>query len=72
MGKKIPVEYQQYIIGGYSSHADQPFARLSRRPTLLITLKKFFVTHGELKSSSFLVQRLSIYLGIGAVATAYG
>ena len=71
MGEKIPVEAEIEKIGGYSSHADLNgllgFAAKSGD-----TLEKSFVTHGELKSSSFLVQRLRDYLGIGAVAPVYG
>src|SRR3989344_688541 len=71
MGEKIPVETEIEKIGGYSSHADLngllEFAAKSAD-----TLEKVFVTHGELKSSSFLAQRLRDYLGIDAVAPAYG
>ena len=58
-------------IGGYSSHADLN-GLLGFAAQSADSLEKVFVTHGELKSSSFLVQRLRDYLGIGAVAPAYG
>ena len=71
MGEKIPVEAEIEKIGGYSSHADinglLGFAAKSAD-----TLEKVFITHGELKSSSFLAQRLRDYLGVAAVAPAYG
>ena len=71
MGEKIPVEAEIEKIGGYSSHADinglLGFAAKSAD-----TLEKVFITHGELKSSSFLAQRLRDYLGVAAVAPTYG
>ncbi len=71
MGEKIPVEAQIEKIGGYSSHADLngllEFAAKSSD-----TLEKVFVTHGELKSSSFFVQRLRDHLGVDAIAPKYG
>ena len=71
MGEKIPVEAEIENIGGYSSHADLN-GLLGFAAQSADSLEKVFVTHGELKSSSFLVQRLRDYLGIGAVAPAYG
>jgi len=71
MGEKIPVEAEIEKIGGYSSHADinglLGFAAKSAD-----SLEKVFITHGELKSSSFLAQRLRDYLGIDAIAPTYG
>lgn len=71
MGEKIPVEAEIEKIGGYSSHADLN-GLLGFAAKSADTLEKVFVTHGELRSSSFLVQRLKDYLGIGAVAPTYG
>ena len=71
MGEKIPVEAEIEKIGGYSSHADLN-GLLGFSAKSADTLEKVFVTHGELKSSSFLAQRLRDYLGISAVAPAYG
>lgn len=71
MGEKIPVEAEIEKIGGYSSHADLN-GLLGFAAKSADTLEKVFVTHGELKSSSFLVQRLRDYLGISAVAPTYG
>ena len=71
MGEKIPVEAQIEKIGGYSSHADLN-GLLGFAAKSADTLEKVFVTHGELKSSSFLAQRLRDYLGIDAVAPTYG
>ncbi|KKU06514.1 MAG: hypothetical protein UX11_C0035G0009, partial [Candidatus Collierbacteria bacterium GW2011_GWC2_45_40] len=71
MGEKIPVEAEIEKIGGYSSHADLN-GLLGFAAKSADTLEKVFVTHGELKSSSFLAQRLRDYLGIDAVAPTYG
>jgi len=71
MGEKIPVEAQIEKIGGYSSHADLN-GLLGFAAKSADTLEKVFVTHGELKSSLFLAQRLRDYLGVVAVAPAYG
>ena len=71
MGEKISVEAQIEKIGGYSSHADLN-GLLGFAAKSADTLEKVFVTHGELKSSSFLVQRLRDYLGVSAVAPTYG
>ena len=71
MGEKIPVEAEIEKIGGYSSHADLN-GLLGFAAKSADTLEKVFVTHGELKSSSFLAQRLRDYLGVDAIAPAYG
>ena len=71
MGEKILVEAEIEKIGGYSSHADLN-GLLGFVAKSADTLEKVFVTHGELKSSSFLAQRLRDYLGVAAVAPAYG
>lgn len=71
MGEKIPVEAEIEKIGGYSSHADLN-GLLGFAAKSADTLEKVFVTHGELRSSSFLVQRLRDYLGVSAVAPTYG
>ena len=71
MGEKIPVEAEIEKIGGYSSHADLN-GLLGFAAKSADTLEKVFVTHGELKSSSFLAQRLRDYLGVDAVAPTYG
>lgn len=71
MGEKIPVEAEIEKIGGYSSHADLN-GLLGFAAKSADTLEKVFVTHGELKSSSFFVQRLRDYLGVNAAAPAYG
>ena len=71
MGEKISVEAEIEKIGGYSSHADLN-GLLGFAAKSADTLEKVFVTHGELKSSSFLVQRLRDYLGVSAVAPRYG
>jgi len=71
MGEKIPVEAQIEKIGGYSSHADLN-GLLGFAAKSADSLEKVFVTHGELKSSSFLAQRLRDYLGVVAIAPAYG
>ncbi|KKU06569.1 MAG: hypothetical protein UX11_C0033G0003 [Candidatus Collierbacteria bacterium GW2011_GWC2_45_40] len=71
MGEKIPVEAEIEKIGGYSSHADLN-GLLEFAANSADSLEKVFVTHGELKSSSFLAQRLRDYLGVAAIAPAYG
>jgi len=71
MGEKIPVEAEIEKIGGYSSHADLN-GLLGFAAQSADSLEKVFVTHGELKSSSFLAQRLRDYLGVAAVAPTYG
>ena len=71
MGEKILVEAEIEKIGGYSSHADLN-GLLGFVAKSADTLEKVFVTHGELKSSSFLAQRLRDYLGVDAVAPTYG
>ena len=71
MGEKILVEAEIEKIGGYSSHADLN-GLLGFVAKSADTLEKVFVTHGELKSSLFLAQRLRDYLGVVAVAPAYG
>ncbi|RJQ31312.1 MBL fold metallo-hydrolase [Candidatus Parcubacteria bacterium] len=71
MGEKVAVGAKVEKIWGYSSHADLngllQFASKSAD-----TLKKVFVTHGELKSSSFFSQRLRDYMGINAVIPKIG
>lgn len=71
MGEKVPVEAQIEKIGGYSSHADLN-GLLGFAANSADTLEKVFVTHGELKSSSFLVQRMRDYLGVDAIMPNYG
>lgn len=67
MGEKIIVEAKVEQIGGYSSHADLN-SLLTFVSHSADTMKKVFVTHGELKSSLFFIQRLRDYLGINAIA----
>lgn len=71
MGEKTLVNAKIEKIGGYSSHADIN-GLLSFVEQSSDTLKKVFVTHGEMKSSSFFTQRLRDYLGINAAAPIYG
>ncbi len=71
MGEEVSVNANIEKIGGYSSHADLN-GLLEFSAKSADTLEKVFVTHGELKSSSFLVQRLRDYLGIEAVMPKFG
>lgn len=71
MGEEVLVNAKIEKIGGYSSHADlNGLLEFSAKSADL--LEKVFVTHGELKSSSFLVQRLRDYLGVEAVSPKFG
>ena len=71
MGEEVSVNAKIEKIGGYSSHADLN-GLLEFSAKSADTLEKVFVTHGELRASSFLVQRLRDYLGVEAVSPKYG
>ena len=71
MGEEVSVNAKIEKIGGYSSHADLN-GLLEFSAKSADTLEKVFVTHGELRASSFLVQRLRDYLGLKAVSPKYG
>lgn len=70
-GEDVLVEAEIEEIEEYSSHPDSKglfnFVKNSDN-----TLKKVFVTHGELKSGLFFVQRIRDYLGIDAIAPKFG
>lgn len=70
-GEKISVRAEVRQIEGYSSHKglDDLVAFVE---TSADTLKKVFVTMGEPKSSMFLAQRLSDYLGVKAIMPEVG
>jgi metallo-beta-lactamase family protein len=65
----VTVHARVAVIHGYSGHADrdQLFAYAAHSAK---TLKKIFVTMGEMKASSFLAQRFNDELGIEAVVPA--
>lgn len=71
MGKEIMVGAKVERIGGYSSHidTDKLFEFVGNSAD---TLKKVFVTHGELESSLFFTQRLRDYMGVDAVVPKFG
>ncbi len=70
-GEDVLVEAEIEEIEEYSSHPDSEglfnFVKNSEN-----TLGKVFVTHGELKSGLFFIQRIRDYLGIDAVAPKIG
>lgn len=71
LGEDVLVEAKVEEIEGYSSHPDIEglfnFVKNSDN-----TLKKVFITHGELESSSFFAQRVRDYLCIDAIVPGFG
>ena len=71
MGEKVAVEAKIDKMNGYSSHADLNgllhFVNQSAD-----TLEKVFISHGELKASLFLTQRIRDYIGVDALPPKYG
>ena len=69
--KKIKVKARVLTINGFSAHAGSDelvdFVSNSQK-----TLKKVFITMGEIKSSIFLAQRLKDELGVESVIPERG
>jgi metallo-beta-lactamase family protein len=68
---QVPIRAEIRKIGGYSAHADST-ALLDFISDQRDTLERVFVVQGEPKASYFLAQRARDYLGINAVAPAFG
>lgn len=71
LGDEIEVNARVVEIRSYSSHKDSD-ALMQFAEKGLDSLKKVFVVMGEIKSASFLTQRLRDYLGVNAVAPLEG
>lgn len=71
MGEKVIVEAEIERLGGYSSHTDIN-GLLNFINNSADSLEKVFVSHGELKSSLFLAQRIKDYMGVDAVVPEIG
>ncbi|MCF7835646.1 MAG: MBL fold metallo-hydrolase [Candidatus Marinimicrobia bacterium] len=71
LGDDIPVKAKVVRIKGYSAHPDTnwllKFAKRNAK-----SLKKVFVTQGEVKASSFISQRIRDYLGIESIVPELG
>lgn len=71
LDKEVTVNAKIVEIGSYSSHKDSD-ALLRFAEKTIDSVEKVFVVMGEMKSSTFLTQRLRDYLGINAVAPREG
>ncbi len=70
-GKNLEVHAQILTIEGYSAHMDSDHL-LEYVSEIGPSLKKVFVTMGELGASMFLAQRVRDYLGVEAVVPEKG
>jgi len=71
LGEKIEVKARIVSLKGYSSHKDSD-ALVQFVERGVDSLKKVFVVMGEMKSATFLTQRLRDYLGVNAVTPLEG
>lgn len=69
--EEVPVNAEVQVIEGYSAHKDSD-GLLDFVERVSPSLKKVFVVMGELKSASFLSQRINDYVGVKALCPEEG
>jgi metallo-beta-lactamase family protein len=71
LGQEVESNCQKRIISSYSAHADQ-LGLLRWLKPMRVNLKRVFLVHGELESSTTLAHKIQDELAIGATIPTIG